>query len=130
MANQVPFGFDVETANNPEPRLPCVLLLDGSKSMQGPPLAALSEGVQAYRADLAKDSLAAMRVEVAVITFGGAVQVNTAFVGASHFQPPPLSAQGKTPMGEAILRAIDLIAERKTFYRRHGLKRMATRKHA
>ena len=33
MADQLPFGADAELATNPEPRCPCVLLLDVSGSM-------------------------------------------------------------------------------------------------
>ena len=38
----------VEFSDNPEPRCPCVLLLDTSGSMQGEPIAALNKGLQAF----------------------------------------------------------------------------------
>jgi hypothetical protein len=38
---QVPFG-GVEFAENPEPRCPCILLLDTSGSMQGAPIRELN----------------------------------------------------------------------------------------
>ena len=56
----------VEFAENPEPRCPCVLLLDTSGSMRGEPIAALSEGLKAFKEDLTKDPLASRRVELAV----------------------------------------------------------------
>ncbi len=65
---QLPFG-SVEFAENPEPRCPCILLLDVSRSMQGPPIQQLNEGLAVFRRHLAEDSLAMKRVEVAVITF-------------------------------------------------------------
>ena len=46
MAEQVPYTFDAaEFAENPEPRVPCVLLLDTSGSMTGKPIAELNEGL-------------------------------------------------------------------------------------
>src|SRR5262245_51334145 len=73
----------------------------------------LNEGVRAYHADLMGDSLAAQRVEVSVITFGGSVQTVVPFVTAREFTPPTLVANGETPMGAAILQAIEAATERK-----------------
>lgn len=42
---------DVEFAMNPEPRCPCVLLLDVSGSMSGAPLAELNSGLRALQND-------------------------------------------------------------------------------
>src|SRR5437016_40347 len=100
MAEQVPFG-DVALASNPEPRCPCVLLLDTSGSMatiisgagqdtgqttqvEGKTyrvvsggvtrIDQLNEGLRTYHMEVMSDQLAAKRVEVSVITFGGTVQ--------------------------------------------------------
>jgi len=51
----------VEFAENPEPRCPCVLLLDTSGSMQGVPIDALNDGLQTFRDDLIRDELAKKR---------------------------------------------------------------------
>lgn len=67
--DQVPFG-DPGFAENPENRCPCLLLLDTSGSMQGPPIAELNAGLMQFRDELLSDSMAAKRVEVAIITFG------------------------------------------------------------
>ena len=69
----------VEFAENPEPRCPCVLVLDISGSMQGAPLAALNDGLRAFKNDLAQDPLASRRVEVAVVTFNNEVRVAVDF---------------------------------------------------
>ena len=58
MAEQTPFDLEIELAPNPEPRCPCVLLLDVSRSMAGSRLPLLNEGLQAYRDELNADSLA------------------------------------------------------------------------
>jgi uncharacterized protein YegL len=111
----------VEFAENPEPRVPCVLIVDTSTSMQGPRIAELNKGLQVYRDELNADSLAAKRVEVAIVTFGGRVTRLIDFVSAANFVPPTLQVIGGTPMGEAINTALDMIEERKNSYREHGI---------
>ncbi len=97
-------GFaHVEFAENPEPRCACILLLDTSGSMQGAPIAQLNMGLKSFKDELAADSLAAKRVEVAVLTFGDNPHLVTDFTDAENFQPPHLTAAGLTPMGAADL---------------------------
>ena len=62
-----------EFADNPEPRCPVALVLDTSGSMQGTPIQELNEGLRAFSDALKADRLASLRVEAAVITFGGKV---------------------------------------------------------
>jgi len=111
----------VEFAENPEPRCPCVLLLDTSGSMQGAPLAALNEGLRTFKSDLAQDTLASRRVEIAVVTFNNEVKVAEDFVTADRFEPPTLTAGGQTFMGTGINKALDLLLARKTQYRANGI---------
>jgi uncharacterized protein YegL len=111
----------VEFADNPEPRCPCVLLLDTSGSMRGEPIKALTAGLAAFRYELLKDSLAKRRVEVAVITFGGVVQIVQDFVTVDNFHVPPLRADGLTPMGTAALKGLDLVEARKELYKANGV---------
>lgn len=117
----MPLEDAVEFAENPEPRCPCVLLLDTSGSMQGEPIAALSEGLKTFKQDLARDPLAARRVELAVVTFDNEVRVVQDFVTIDQFTPPELKAQGQTFMGSAIHRALDLVQARKAKYRANGV---------
>ncbi len=111
----------IEFAENPEPRCPCVLLLDTSMSMQGAPIDALNAGVALFRDELVKDKLAARRVEVAVVSFNTHIDVVQPFVTANHFYPTPLTVQGFTSMGTAIERTLDLIQQRKNLYRMSGI---------
>lgn len=149
--------FDqTEFAENPEPRCPVVLALDTSGSMQGKPISELNEGLRAFAAALKADRLASLRVEVAVIAFGGKVRAldvrgggksdsgevvlfnplglairpkvnevpfdaHQAFVTVDQFMPPALDANGETPLGEAISRALALLRERKEIYKQNGL---------
>jgi uncharacterized protein YegL len=111
----------VEFAENPEPRVPCVLIVDTSTSMQGPRMDELNKGLQAYKQELLADPLASKRVEVAIVTFGGRVNRLIEFVTAADFNPPALQPIGGTPMGEAISTALDMIEQRKATYRQHGI---------
>jgi len=113
----------IEFAENPEPRCPCVLLLDTSGSMQGASIEALNQGLHTLRDSLVQDTLASRRVEVAIVTFhsDSAVKVMQDFVTADQFEPPTLTVQGKTYMGSAIHKALDMIQARKAQYRAHGI---------
>ena len=121
MTDQLPLAEAVEFAENPEPRCPCVLLLDTSGSMQGAPIEALNQGLRSFQEDLQHDTLAVKRVEVAVVTFNTEVSVVQDFVTVDQFQPPTLTAQGLTYMGSAIHAALDLIQTRKAQYRAQGI---------
>lgn len=123
LPRQTPFGADfsgAEFADNPEPRCPCVLLLDNSWSMNGAPIAELNQGLATFREELLADSLAAKRVEIAIVTFGP-VEVVTDFQTAEQFLPPHLTARKDTPMGSAIAQGLDLLDQRKAQYREHGI---------
>lgn len=150
------FLDQAEFADNPEPRCPVALVLDTSGSMQGKPIQDLNEGLREFAAALKADRLASLRVEVAVIAFGGKVRpldvrgvdpsdgknvvvfnpmglavrpkvnelpfdARTAFVTVDQFQAPALEANGDTPLGEAVSRALALLRERKEIYKQNGL---------
>src|SRR5262245_58309167 len=124
MPEQEPFGSPSfalpDLVENPEPRCPVVLLLDTSGSMQGQPIRELSDGVVALKDSLMADSLATKRVELAIVTFGP-VNVVQDFVTADSFTPPKLTAQSDTPMGEAIVRGIEMLRNRKDQYKAAGV---------
>lgn len=117
--DQAPFGSG-DFATNPEPRCPCVLLLDTSGSMRGNPIAELNSGLLEFKNALAQDELAQKRVEVAIVGFGPVV-VHTEFTEAQYFTPPTLEASGDTPMGAAIVKALEMVRARKDEYRANGI---------
>lgn len=117
--DQVPFA-GVEFADNPEPRCPCVLLLDTSMSMSGAKIQHLNEGLKVFIEEMKSDSMAAKRVELAVVTFGP-VEVVQTFVTPDQFYLNDLRPTGDTPMGTAVQTALSLIEERKSAYRANGV---------
>lgn len=119
MTEQISFETN-DFASNPEPRCPCVLLLDVSGSMNGRPIDELNAGLTTFREELSADALAMKRVEVGIVTFGP-VKVETPFTSASAFYPPTLQSQGDTPIGAAILQALNMVEDRKHDYRANGI---------
>jgi uncharacterized protein YegL len=124
----------VEFTANPEPRCPVALLLDTSGSMSGRPIVELNAGLQELARDLQADPLAALRVELAVIPFGGTPRPidaradpaapfdeNEPFVSADSFQAPSLAASGLTPMCAALRLAVDLLRRRKATYKANAI---------
>src|SRR5262249_15393186 len=111
MSDQIEYaGFEAsEFADNPEPRVPCVLLLDTSGSMTEivastgqdtgqtvqqdgktyrvvsggtTRIDLLNEGLITLKDTLATDSLASKRAEIAIVSFGGMVTTIQDFVTA------------------------------------------------
>ena len=111
----------IEFATNPEQRCPVVLLLDNSFSMSGEPINELNEGITLFKDSILRDEVAGLRVEIAIITFGNQAKLVHDFATISHFKPPELSANGSTPMGEAINLALDVLEERKKVYKSNGI---------
>lgn len=118
-SDQVPF-VSPEFVDNPEPRCPCLLLLDTSGSMNGRPIDELNAGLRTFKEDLTADAMAMQRVEVALMTFGP-VRVLSDFQTVDAFEPPTLAPTGDTPLGAAIMQGLDLLETRKATYRHAGV---------
>ena len=116
---QVPFGA-AEFAENPEPRCPCLLILDTSASMAGAAISELNAGLSALKEELMSDPLAAKRVELAVLRFGPP-EIVADFATVDAFEPPRLDARGDTPLGAAVTTGIDMIRQRKAVYKSNGV---------
>jgi uncharacterized protein YegL len=122
--DQQPFTLTTDIASvfaeNPSDRVACLLLVDTSGSMRGEPIRQLNEGVRFFREDLMADTKARISVDVAVVGFGP-VQVLQDFATADQFTPPVLPADGDTPIGAAIMRALDMVDQRKAAYKASGI---------
>ncbi len=118
-SDQIPFAYP-DLVSNPEPRCPCLLLLDTSGSMNGRPINELNQGLRVFKEELTSDDMAMQRVEVAVMTFGP-VQIISDFQTADLFQPPTLVPTGDTPMGAAITQGLEMLEARKNIYKQAGV---------
>lgn len=82
-------------------RLPVYLLLDCSGSMQGNPIIAVNEGLEIIYRLLMADPRAIDTVHISVICFADqATQYE--LTPLDQFQPPVLSANGRTALGGAL----------------------------
>jgi uncharacterized protein YegL len=111
-----------EFAINNEPRCPVVLLLDNSASMSGEPIEELNRGLITFKESLQQDTLASLRVDLSIVSFGGHVEHVQDFVTVDDYQPKPLGAKGLTPMGAAIEYGLDSIKNRKKTYDNNGIQ--------
>ena len=117
--DQLPFPTP-DIVGNPEPRCPCLLLLDTSGSMRGQPLAELNAGLMVLKDELTADAMAMQRVEIGIVTFGP-VEVKSEFQTPDLWMPPTLKAGGETPMGAAIEQGLKMLEARKQVYKQTGL---------
>jgi len=116
------FSIQPEFADNTEARLPVVLVLDTSASMKGARIDELQTGLERLIVELKNDEQASSSIEIAIITFGGEkARKRQDFAGVDAISVPKLFARGKSPMGEALFMALDMIEHRKKIYRANGI---------
>jgi uncharacterized protein YegL len=115
----------IEFAENPEPRCPCVLLLDVSGSMSvptdRPPIAELNHGLRAFEQAIKDDPVARRRVDVAIVAFGSRAELVQDFITADDFAAPYLETSGTTAMAEAVTMGLDVLTGRKAEYKQFGI---------
>jgi uncharacterized protein YegL len=105
-----------------EPHSALVLLLDTSGSMnEEDKIGQLNAGLTTLKEELMRDDLNRKRLDVAIITFNGDVTLIQDFSPINNVVLPTLRADGETSMGSAIIRAIELVEDRKSEYKRLGI---------
>lgn len=112
--------FKTESPENYEQKCLCVLVLDVSGSMRNEPIRELNQGLQEFYQDIHKNSTTKNRLEVAIVTFGSNVKVIETPALVDNFSMPSLKADGGTPMVDGIRKGINLVRERKTWYKNTG----------
>jgi uncharacterized protein YegL/DNA-directed RNA polymerase subunit M/transcription elongation factor TFIIS len=111
----------LEFINNPEPRCPVLLLVDTSSSMSEGKIQEFNQGLSVFQKEISEDAKASRRAEIAIVTFGGIVNLSQDFVTVDDFHPFPLSVSGNTPMGQGIEYSLNLIEKRKQTYLDNGI---------
>lgn len=115
------YGYQ-DLISNPTPRVPVVLCLDTSGSMLGAPINELNRGVQQFYQELMNDEVARYAAEISIVTFGGSVHCVQDFGDITRQTVSPMSAaMGHTPMGEALIMALDRLESRKQQYKDAGV---------
>lgn len=110
-----------ELTDNSNARLPICLALDTSGSMDGDKLNELNAAVRWFFNEVRKDEMAAMTAEIATVSFGGEVRQLTEISGIERQQVPSLTASGGTPIGEAVMKCLDLLDQAKREYKELGV---------
>lgn len=110
-------------ATNPAARVPVVVMLDTSSSMQGAPIRELNAGLNRFFAEVRSDDAAAMSADIALVTFDTTARVAHHFGSAFDYPETqvPLVANGQTATGAALELAEQLLAERSALYPRLGI---------
>lgn len=105
-------------------RLPICFCLDVSGSMCGERMEKLNQALQTFVEAAKENPESASSADVAVVTFGGYVDILKKMSQLSASTIPKIEARERslTPMGEAIKIALDILEIRKKGYRDRGLK--------
>lgn len=109
--------FSSEVAENYEQKCLCVLVLDVSGSMRGKRIEELNKGLQDFYNEISGDETTSQRLEVSIITFGSFAKTIQTPKLVENFTMPNLTAEGSTVLVSAVNQAIDLVAERKNWYK-------------
>ena len=121
MANDLVL-YTEDLIENPTPRVPVVLCLDTSGSMDGDPIRELAQGVALFYASVFDDEIARYSAEIGIVTFGNFGVQRAADFGPVEQRPSlTLGAGGVTPMGEAVCEALEMLEERKRQYQEAGV---------
>ena len=109
----------METPTDYNERIPIVLVLDVSGSMHGPPIDALNKALISFKDEIIKDTILSNRLELAIVAFNDQAEVVRDF---DLVQPktnmPVLEAEGITNMFDGINKAIEIIEDRKQYYKK------------
>lgn len=116
-------------------RIPIVLLVDVSESMntviqtrQGrikPRIEQVNDHLSKFSkksAPLPDGRSPESMVELAVVTFGEEVNIIQPFTLFEHWTPPTLSASGKAPLKDGLIRAADVGVDQEEQYRDRGIQ--------
>lgn len=111
-----------ELSSNSERRTPITVCIDCSYSMrQQRRLERVMEGLANFCQDMGKDPIASQSVELCIISFGGeSAVVERDFTPPDRIKLPRLIADGETPLGDAVMTALENLELRKRRYADNG----------
>lgn len=113
--------MDNKHDENFEQKCLCVLVLDTSYSMDDGSIGELNAGLKRFQDELLKDKTTRDRLEVAIVTFDSDVKTIQQPALLTDFSMPTLVCNGSTCMIDGISEAIDIVENRKQYYKSHGI---------
>lgn len=116
------YNFSTESAENYEQKCLCVLVLDTSGSMSGKPISELNQGLIDFYEEIESDETTSQRLEIALISFNSTSQIVQEPALIENIAIPELKAMGRTAMVSALYDAIQLVEDRKSWYKSTGQK--------
>jgi len=111
----------MEQVRNKDQKCPVVLLLDTSGSMQGSAIQELNNAIVKLKDDILSDPILAQRLEVGIVCFDDDARVERPIdLITTDTEMPTLTVGGVTNVVSGMNKAIELVEERKTFYKSNG----------
>ena len=101
-------------------RVPVCLCLDTSNSMSGPRINKLNAGIKDFKTMLCEDLKARMATDLCIVTFNSFVRCAMDFTPILKAEMPTFTASGQTYLGEAVEYALNMLENRKAFYKQNG----------
>jgi uncharacterized protein YegL len=89
--------------------------------MMGNKIDELNAAVSTFFRAIRDDEMASIAAEIAVVTFGDNVKKVLDFAGIERQQVPRFSADGYTPMGQAVTMCLDMLEQAKRVYSEMGV---------
>lgn len=111
----------MEQARNQDLKCPLVLLLDTSGSMDGAPIDELNKALVQIKEDILNDKMLSNRLEVGIVAFDDDARVERPIdLISPDTDLPILSIGGVTNLVAGMNKAIELVTDRKNFYKSNG----------
>ena len=111
----------METPRNYDQKCPLVLVLDASGSMSGAPIDDLNNALITLKEDILNDNVLSNRMELAIVSFHDDAEVVRDFdLVLPEHEMPTIETGGLTNMFSGINKAIDMIENRKAWYKNSG----------
>lgn len=109
-------------------KVPICLVVDSSGSMMNKDgqdrakIEELNDNIFSLVDYIKNDPKASRICDLAIISFGGSVDVVSGYSPIEDVDFRELKPQGRTPMGEAVEKAIELLTIRRTYYRNNNIE--------
>jgi len=111
----------MEQARNKDQKCPVVLLLDTSGSMVGAPIEELNKALIQIKEDILNDTMLSNRLELGIVAFDDDARVERPIdLISPDTDLPILNIGGVTNLVAGMNKAIELVTDRKNFYKSNG----------